>query len=173
MTNKILHRMTLIAGALSLALAIGAQPVLADGDDDDDDDRRGNRACKVLMVTVDTEENTVTVTGKKLPRRPKVWFGGVRVPVLDDPLPSTMEIVIDVSDVLEGPIGPTDFLLEIKHCPSHLVTVSAAMTPIPPPCLFGVPLSPCQNSTDTCEEDPSDTMTGIGSPGICVVGAPL
>ena len=124
MTSKILRRMTLVAGALSLAIAISAQSVLADNnDDDDDDDRRGNRACKVLMAKVDTEVNTATVTGKKFPRRPRVWFGGVSVPVLYDPLPSRTEIVIDLSAVLDGLDGPKDFLLEIKRCPSHLVTV--------------------------------------------------
>jgi len=124
MTSKILRRMTLVAGALSLAIAISAQSVLADNnDDDDDDDRRGNRACKVLMAKVDTEVNTATVTGKNFPRRPRVWFGGVSVPVLYDPLPSRTEIVIDLSAALDGLDGPKDFLLEIKRCPSHLVTV--------------------------------------------------
>ncbi len=116
--------MTLVAGALSLAIAISAQSVLADNDDDDDDDdRRGNRACKVLMAKVDTEVNTATVTGKNFPRRPRVWFGGVSVPVLYDPFPSRTEIVIDLSAALDGLDGPKDFLLEIKRCPSHLVTV--------------------------------------------------
>ena len=41
MTSKILRRMTLVAGALSLAIAISAQSVLADNDDDDE--RRGGK----------------------------------------------------------------------------------------------------------------------------------
>lgn len=133
----------LFAGVSGLALA-----------DDDDDGKRGKLhhrgECKVLMIEA-TADQTLIVTGKYLlqrsrkgTKRPKVWFGGILAPVLEDPEPTSTQIVIDVSAALEGVTAPKDFLLEIKRsrhdgeCDDRLVTVIPPEIACPLACADGI-----------------------------------